>query len=79
MALVKMALIIDIFQVPKKASANKGKFYSGIPLKRLDELKSGSSIKYKPVSNFYDFAVTLVIADSKVELVLRVAKNLKLY
>ena len=41
---------------PKKASANKGKFYSGIPLKRLDELKSGSSIKYKPVSNFYDFA-----------------------
>ena len=41
---------------PKKATANKGKFYSGIPLNRLDELKSGSSLKYKPVSNFYDFA-----------------------
>lgn len=41
---------------PKKASANKGKFYSGIPLNRLEELKNGISIKYKPVSNFYDFA-----------------------
>ena len=41
---------------PKKATANKGKFYSGIPLNRLEELKNGSSLKYKPVSNFYDFA-----------------------
>ena len=41
---------------PKKETANKGKFYSGIPLSRLEELKNGKSIKYKPVSNFYDFA-----------------------
>jgi len=41
---------------PKKESANKGKFYSGIPLKRLEELKLGKSYKYLPVSNFYDFA-----------------------
>lgn len=41
---------------PKKATANKGKFYSGIPLKRLEELKTGKSVKYLPVSNFYDFA-----------------------
>lgn len=41
---------------PKKESANKGKFYSGIPLSRLEELKSGKSYKYLPVSNFYDFA-----------------------
>jgi adenine-specific DNA-methyltransferase len=41
---------------PKKASANKGKFYSGIPLKRLEELKTGKSFKDIPVSNFYDFA-----------------------
>lgn len=41
---------------PKKATANKGKFYSGIPLNRLEELKNGCSLKYKPVSNFYDFA-----------------------
>lgn len=41
---------------PKKANANKGKFYSGIPLKRLEELKSGKSFKYLPVSNFLDYA-----------------------
>ena len=41
---------------PKKATAYKGKFYSGIPIKRLEELKSGKSYKYLPVSNFYDFA-----------------------
>ena len=41
---------------PKKATANKGKFYSGIPLKRVEELKTGKSMKYLPVSNFYDFA-----------------------
>ena len=40
---------------PKKATANKGKFYSGIPLKRVEELKTGKSMKYLPVSNFYDF------------------------
>ena len=41
---------------PKKETANKGKFYSGIPLNRLEELKTGKSMKYLPVSNFYDFA-----------------------
>lgn len=41
---------------PKKATANKGKFYSGIPLSRLEELKTGKSYKYLPVSNFCDFA-----------------------
>ena len=41
---------------PKKETATKGKFYSGIPLNRLEELKIGKAIKYLPVSNFYDFA-----------------------
>lgn len=41
---------------PKKATANKGKFYSGIPLNRLEELKTGKSVKSVPVANFYDFA-----------------------
>lgn len=41
---------------PKKESANKGKFYSGIPLSRLEDLKEGKSYKYLPVSNFYDLA-----------------------
>ena len=41
---------------PKKETANKGKFYSGIPISRLEELKTGKSLKYLPVANFYDFA-----------------------
>ena len=41
---------------PKKASASKGKFYSGIPLRRLEELKTGKSMKSIPVSNFCDYA-----------------------
>lgn len=41
---------------PKKETASKGKFYSGIPLNRLEELKTGKSLKYLPVTNFYDFA-----------------------
>jgi adenine-specific DNA-methyltransferase len=41
---------------PKKETASKGKFYSGIPLKTLEELKAGKSDKAKPIENFYDLA-----------------------
>lgn len=41
---------------PKKATATKGKFYSGVPRSRRKEILNGSSLKYKPVPNFYDFA-----------------------
>ncbi|QXI65950.1 DNA adenine methyltransferase YhdJ (plasmid) [Paracoccus marcusii] len=41
---------------PKKDTATKGKFYSGIPLKTLADLKSGHSLKEKPIENFYDLA-----------------------
>lgn len=41
---------------PKKASASKGKFYSGVPIKKLDEIKSGEAKKEIPISNFYDFS-----------------------
>lgn len=41
---------------PKKETATKGKFYSGIPINRQEELQSGKSYKYLPVSNFYDLA-----------------------
>lgn len=41
---------------PKKDTANKGKFYSGIPLKTLAEIKNGNSDKEKPIENFYDLA-----------------------
>ena len=34
----------------------QGKFYSGVPLDRLEEMKSGNSIKEKSISNFMEFA-----------------------
>ena len=44
------------FTGPKKATATKGKFYSGIPLKTLKNLKLGEAIKELPIPNFYDFS-----------------------
>lgn len=44
------------FTGPKKATATKGKFYSGIPLATLEELKKGNNVKEAPIDNFYDFA-----------------------
>ena len=44
------------FTGPKKAGATKGKFYSGVPLVRREELKTGSSRKYKPIINYYDYS-----------------------
>lgn len=44
------------FTGPKKQEAAKGKFYSGIPLDRLELLKQGKGKKEKPIPNFYDFS-----------------------
>ncbi|WP_089608998.1 site-specific DNA-methyltransferase [Dehalobacterium formicoaceticum] len=44
------------FTGPKKESATKGQFYSGVPLTRVEELNAGSSRKYKPIVNFYDMS-----------------------
>jgi adenine-specific DNA-methyltransferase len=44
------------FTGPKKETATKGKFYSGIPLTRLQELKSGSSKKSVVIQNFMNYA-----------------------
>jgi adenine-specific DNA-methyltransferase len=41
---------------PKKETATKGKFFSGIPLQTLEALKSGNASKGKPIQNFYDLA-----------------------
>ena len=42
---------------PKKADAIRGKFYSGVPLERLEEINNnGSSKKTRPISNYYDFS-----------------------
>jgi adenine-specific DNA-methyltransferase len=44
------------FTGPKKESATKGKFFSGVPLVRVEELNEGESLKTQPIPNFYDFA-----------------------
>ena len=41
---------------PKKDTANKGKFFSGIPLKTLKDIQNGVSNKSKPIENFYDLS-----------------------
>jgi len=44
------------FTGPKRESATKGKFYSGIPLQTLEALKKGNAVKGKPIENFFNFA-----------------------
>ncbi|MDO8593928.1 MAG: site-specific DNA-methyltransferase [bacterium] len=45
------------FTGPKKETATKGLFYSGIPLTRRAEIESGNgSQKENPIVNFYDFS-----------------------
>jgi len=44
------------FTGPKKETATKGKFYSGVPTKRVEELQAGTSLKFRPIPNYYDFA-----------------------
>ena len=42
---------------PKKIDAIRGKFYSGVPLERLNELNNtGKSMKTRPISNYYDYS-----------------------
>ena len=41
---------------PKKKNAIRGKFYTGVPLERREELITGTSIKTKPIPNYYDFS-----------------------
>jgi adenine-specific DNA-methyltransferase len=44
------------FTGPKKSSATKGKFFSGIPLQRIAEMDNGGAMKGTPIANFYDFS-----------------------
>lgn len=41
---------------PKKETATKGQFYSGIPTERIEEIKLGKAIKENPIVNYYDFS-----------------------
>nr|WP_265475128.1 site-specific DNA-methyltransferase [Mergibacter septicus] len=44
------------FTGPKKKGATKGKFYSGVPLERVNEINQGESKKYNPIVNLYDYS-----------------------
>ena len=44
------------FTGPKRSGATKGKFYSGIPTLRLEEMQNGESLKELVIPNFYNFA-----------------------
>lgn len=44
------------FTGPKKETATKGKFYSGVPLTRVQELQAGSSKKSVVIQNFLNYA-----------------------
>ena len=41
---------------PVKADAIRGKFYSGVPLERIAEIEAGTSLKYRPIVNYYDYS-----------------------
>lgn len=44
------------FTGPKKETATKGQFYSGIPLDRVEEINNGGSLKEHSIVNYYDFS-----------------------
>ena len=44
------------FTGPRRQGATKGKFYSGVPLKRLEELKTGNATKELVIPNFLNLA-----------------------
>ena len=41
---------------PTKPDAIRGKFYSGVPIERIEEIKNGTSLKFRPIVNFYDYS-----------------------
>lgn len=41
---------------PLKEDAIRGKFYTGVPLERLKEIEEGTSLKYRPIVNYYDYS-----------------------
>lgn len=44
------------FTGPKKKASIRGKFYSGVPLDKRKELEEGTSRKYYPIVNYYDYS-----------------------
>lgn len=44
------------FTGPQKEGATRSKMFSGIPIARTDDLEQGGAVKYKSISNIYDFS-----------------------
>jgi len=44
------------FTGPQKEGATRSKMFSGVPIKRSEEMDSGESVKYKSIPNFHDFS-----------------------
>lgn len=44
------------FSGPKKQGATRSKMFSGVPTLRTRELEEGEAVKYKSISNYYDFS-----------------------
>lgn len=44
------------FTGPKKDTASKGKFYSGIPLQTLEQVKNNNAFKAMPIVSFSDYS-----------------------
>lgn len=41
---------------PRKVTATKGKYYSGVPLSKLEEMKQGDASKEVPINNFLEMS-----------------------
>jgi adenine-specific DNA-methyltransferase len=44
------------FTAPQKVGAIRSKMFSGVPTKKIEEIKSGTAIKYESISNFHDYS-----------------------
>ena len=44
------------FTGPQKEGATRSKMFSGVPLKRSEEMDNGESVKYKSIPNYHDFS-----------------------
>jgi len=44
------------FTGPKREGKTKGKFYSGVPIERKEQLKEGKAFKFKSIFNYYNLA-----------------------
>lgn len=41
---------------PRTARGTRGKMYTGLPTERREELESGGSVKYLPITNYYNYS-----------------------